>query len=102
MVGSVNQMGLSTKTRAREQGRVGLALVLPKKNISKVKSYNCNKLGHFARDCTELKKVSHSLDLSSIYVCYPSSIFVCSHIFVAVSLKVLIPINWLINPRIFM
>ena len=30
MVGSVNQMGLSAKTRARQQDRVGLALVLPK------------------------------------------------------------------------
>ena len=54
-----------------------------KKNISKVKCYHCNKLGHFAHDCTEPKKVSLSLDLSSIYVCYPSSIFVCSHVFVA-------------------
>ena len=58
-----------------------------KKNISKVKCYNCNKLGHFACDCTEPKKVSISLDLSSIYVCYPSSIFVCSHVFVAKSIS---------------
>jgi hypothetical protein len=54
--------------------------------------YNCNKLGHFARDCTEPKKVSLSLDLSSIYVCYPSSIFVCSHVFVAKSIS-----DWIID-----
>ena len=29
-VGSANQMGLSAKTKARQQGRVGLALMLPK------------------------------------------------------------------------
>jgi hypothetical protein len=63
-----------------------------KKNISKVKCYNCNKLGHFACDCTEPKKVSLSLDLSSIYVCYPSSIFVCSHVFVAKSIS-----DWIID-----
>uniref|UniRef100_A0A2N9H4X0 Integrase catalytic domain-containing protein n=1 Tax=Fagus sylvatica TaxID=28930 RepID=A0A2N9H4X0_FAGSY len=63
-----------------------------KKNISKMKCYNCNKLGHFSRDCTEPKKASLSLDLSSIYVCYPSSIFVCSHVFVAKSIS-----NWIID-----
>jgi transposase InsO family protein len=63
-----------------------------KKNISKMKCYNCNKLGHFTRDCTEPKKVSLPLDLSSIYVCYPSSIFVCSHVFVAKSIS-----DWIID-----
>jgi hypothetical protein len=58
-----------------------------KKNISKMKCYNYNKLGHFARDCIEPKNVSLSLDLSSIYVCYLSSIFVCSHVFVAKSIS---------------
>uniref|UniRef100_A0A2N9GLJ0 Integrase catalytic domain-containing protein n=1 Tax=Fagus sylvatica TaxID=28930 RepID=A0A2N9GLJ0_FAGSY len=63
-----------------------------KKNISKMKCYNCNKLGHFTRDYTEPKKVSLSLDLSSIYVCYPTSIFVCSHVFVAKSIS-----DWIID-----
>jgi hypothetical protein len=63
-----------------------------KKNISKVKCYNCNKLGHFACDFTEPKNISLSLDLSNIYVCYPSSIFVCSHVFVAKSIS-----DWIID-----
>uniref|UniRef100_A0A2N9HTH1 Integrase catalytic domain-containing protein n=1 Tax=Fagus sylvatica TaxID=28930 RepID=A0A2N9HTH1_FAGSY len=65
-----------------------------KKNISKMKCYNCNKLEYFARDCIEPKNVSLSLDLSSIYVCYPSSIFVCSHVFVAKSI-----FDWIIDTR---
>ena len=63
-----------------------------KKDISKVKCYNCNKLGHFACDWTEPQKVSLPLDLSNIYVCYPSSIFVCSHVFVAKSTS-----DWIIE-----
>uniref|UniRef100_A0A2N9EY28 Integrase catalytic domain-containing protein n=1 Tax=Fagus sylvatica TaxID=28930 RepID=A0A2N9EY28_FAGSY len=50
-----------------KRGRCGT-----RKNISKVKfyNYNYNKLGHYAYDCTEPKKVSLSLDLSSIYLGY--------------------------------
>ena len=57
-----------------------------------MKCYNCNQLGHFTHDCTEPKKVSLSLDLSSIYVCYLSSVFVCSHVFVAKSF-----FDWIID-----
>lgn len=37
--------------------------------MSKVKCYNCDKKGHCARDCTELKKVTFSTKSPHINVC---------------------------------
>ncbi|XP_042983166.1 uncharacterized protein LOC122312588 [Carya illinoinensis] len=45
-----------------------------KKNESKLECFNCEKIGHFVRDCTELKKVH--FDFSSI-------VFVTSHVMFA-------------------
>ena len=45
-----------------------------KKNMAKVKCYNCGKKGHFARDCTEPKKVS-TFNTYLNEICVSSSIF---------------------------
>ena len=39
-----------------------------KKNIAKVRCYNCNKCGHFVRDCTEPKKVPNYEYVSKLCV----------------------------------
>ena len=49
-----------------------------KHGTNKVKCFNCQKKGHFTRDCTKPKKVTNSLTFSNIRV--------CSHVLVAHSL----------------
>ena len=81
---------------APKQGknRGGGSKSAPKKNVkhhrgkkcgtNKVKCFNCQKKGHFARDCTDPKKVTNSLTFSNIHV--------CSHVLVAYSLP-----NWIVD-----
>ncbi|KAK4435191.1 hypothetical protein Salat_0682400 [Sesamum alatum] len=61
------------KAMKRRRGKRG-----GKKNVAKAKCYNCQKMGHVARDCIEPKKVRPNPNS-------PSS-FVCSQVFVANSL----------------
>ena len=55
-----------------------------KRETNKVKCINCQKNGHFARDCTKPKKVTNSLNFSNIRV--------CSHVLVAHSL-----LDWIVD-----
>ncbi|CAN6439647.1 unnamed protein product [Victoria cruziana] len=51
-----------------------------KKNMSKVKCFNCQKFGHFAKDCNELKRVLNAekiVDAGTTYlVIYDRGMFV--------------------------
>ena len=49
-----------------------------KRGTNKVKCFNCQKKGHFTRDCTEPKRVTNSLTFSNVGV--------CSHVLVSHSL----------------
>ena len=55
-----------------------------KRKTNKVKCFNCQKKGHFTRDCTEPKKVTNSLTFSNIRV--------CSHVLVSHSL-----LDWIVD-----
>jgi len=71
--------GPKKRITKRQRGKRG-----GKKDMSKVKCYNCGNKGHFACDCTEPKKVSFSPN--------PLHTLVCSRILVAHSHP-----NWFVD-----
>lgn len=77
--GATNSLGpRNEKLKKHHRGMRG------SKDQSKLKFYNCGKVRHFARECTEAKKVSTKHNSLITYV--------CSHIFVAHSIP-----EWIVD-----
>jgi len=68
------------------KGKIAKRKARGKKDLSKLKCYNCKKKAYFVRDCPEPKKVHFSS--------YSLLIHVCSHVLVAYS-----RLEWIVDTR---